>query len=197
MPTRRFSGARLRLAQLAVAPLTRQPIVRVGTFSRHYQSASRPYYTVKNSAQLSVSWFMKECFMNKISSSMLQTITVRIVIAVALFLTFACDSTPQSDVSKAPYMPSWGDRAESFANYSEGSLGKTFHWACASKDLKTAAERWEKFLLMHGPFRGAYEDAVHRTHVIYARQELMRIYYLLGRVADGDRLMRLLDPMKG
>ncbi len=128
---------------------------------------------------------------------MLQTIIARIFLAMALLLTFGCDSTPQSDVSKTPYMPYWGDRAESFANYPEGSLGKTFHWACASTNLKTAAERWEKFLELHGPVEGAYEDAVHRTHVIYARQELMRIYYLLGRVEEGDRLMRLLDPIKG
>jgi hypothetical protein len=64
-----------------------------------------------------------------------------------------------------------------------------------------AAVRWQEFLKTHRPAHEAhssdqeYEDAFQANHTAAAQYELMRVYYLLGRVEDGDRLLRELDPL--
>jgi hypothetical protein len=76
-----------------------------------------------------------------------------------------------------------------------GTLRGDFEWAAASAGLSEAATRWERFLRDHEPRDGEYEDAYQKYRVDAARLELMRVYYLLGRRDDGDRLLRALDPL--
>lgn len=89
-----------------------------------------------------------------------------------------------------------GARGPNYATWPEGSLGHTFHWACSSRDLKTAAKRWHVFLDKYGSEDGRFEDAFQWRHVVYAKHELMRISYLLGKVEEGDRLLREFDPVR-
>jgi len=66
----------------------------------------------------------------------------------------------------------------------------------SSPTLQVAAERWSDFLARHDPPDGEFEDGYHQHHVEAARYELLRVYYLLGRVEDGDRLMKKITPLK-
>jgi hypothetical protein len=56
--------------------------------------------------------------------------------------------------------------------------------------------RWEEFLSLHDPPDGEFEDGFHQQHVEAARHELMRVYYLLGRIEDGDMLMKKIGPLQ-
>ena len=56
-----------------------------------------------------------------------------------------------------------------------------------------AAVRLRRFLKQHEPANGEYEDAFHERRVRAARFELMRLEYLSGHVAAGDRLFARLQ----
>jgi hypothetical protein len=117
--------------------------------------------------------------------------------AMIAFLVSACGPSPETPSSRTEYLPHWGNRAENFAKWPEGSLGHDFYRACSSKDLQTAARQWQAFLDKYAPEDAAFQDAFHWNHVIYAKQELMRVYYLLGKSDDADRILREFDPVKG
>jgi len=55
-----LSGARLRHARLAVTPTARQPVVRVGPFFQHNQSASRPIMPEKTPLNSALGNSMKQ-----------------------------------------------------------------------------------------------------------------------------------------
>ena len=76
-----------------------------------------------------------------------------------------------------------------------GSLKGDFDWAAGAQTLAEAARRWTEFLRAHPP-DGEYEDAFQRNHVRAAQYELMRVEYLRGRVAEGDKLMNQLEDVR-
>jgi len=57
-----LSGARLRHARLAVTPTARQPVVRVGPFFRHNQSASRPIIPEKTPLNSALTFSSVFCY---------------------------------------------------------------------------------------------------------------------------------------
>ncbi|HEX7174535.1 MAG TPA: hypothetical protein VF240_04535 [Pyrinomonadaceae bacterium] len=112
----------------------------------------------------------------------------------------AAHQTPAATPSRA-YTPVFARREAAAAGQKRGTLGDDFQWAAGADTLEEAAARWEDFLKTHAPAGAAgaageeYEDAFQANHVSSARYELMRVYYLLGRAGDGDRLLRELDPL--
>ncbi len=111
-------------------------------------------------------------------------------------------AAPTSTVTPArPYTPVFARREAVAAQGKRGTLRDDFQRAADASTLEEAATRWEEFLRTHSPSgeSGAaneeYEDAFEANHVNSARYELMRIYYLLGRQEDGDRILRELDPL--
>jgi hypothetical protein len=69
-----------------------------------------------------------------------------------------------------------------------------FARAAASPTLNEATEAWKAFLLSYPPDAES-EDAVQKRYSHAARWELMRVYYLSGRVAEGDALLEAADPL--
>jgi hypothetical protein len=78
--------------------------------------------------------------------------------------------------------------------YSRGSLAGDFLWAADSRDVRTAAVRWKNFLRVYG--ERELGDADQARLIRIAKYELMRIYYLLGDLKAGDKLLQELDPLK-
>ena len=67
-------------------------------------------------------------------------------------------------------------------------------WAADSPNLRTAAIRWRSFLLAYS--EKELDSAIQARLISIAKYELMRIYYLLGDVRAGDKLLKELDPLK-
>jgi hypothetical protein len=85
-------------------------------------------------------------------------------------------------------------RADSAPPAARGSIAGDFQWALGSADLRDAIARWQDFLARHTPKDGQYEDGFHARHMRAAELELLRAYYLAGRIEEGDALLhRLVD----
>jgi hypothetical protein len=113
-------------------------------------------------------------------------------VAVGALVVTTCASCTTGSAT-ARYAPALARAASVPAR--PGTLQGDFEWAAASAGLPEAATRWERFLRDHEPRDGEYEDAYQKYRVDAAKLELMRVYYLLGRPDDGDRLLRGLDPL--
>ena len=57
-----------------------------------------------------------------------------------------------------------------------------------------AAIAWKAFLVRYPP-DGETEDAAQKRYSDAARLELMRVYYLGGKAAEGDALLEAADPL--
>lgn len=94
------------------------------------------------------------------------------------------------------YVPALDGGAAAASPAAAGTLQGDFQSAATSRSLAEAMTRWERFLHDHEPADGEYEDAYQKYRIDAAKLELMRVYYLLGRQADGDRVLRALDPLR-
>lgn len=93
------------------------------------------------------------------------------------------------------YAPVYATKQKPTEQDKRGTAKGDFLWAAESTTLAVAASRWEEFLRTHNPHDGELEDAFQANQVAAAKYELMRVYYLLGRTDQGDRLLRELDPL--
>ena len=48
---------------------------------------------------------------------------------------------------------------------------------------------------VHEPRGGEYEDSFQKLHIDAAKFELMRVYYLLGQIDTGDKILKQIDPL--
>jgi len=110
------------------------------------------------------------------------------------FFSVACSSASKVSV-ETNYVPVLSTRAHPATRAARGTLKGDFEWAADSFSLNEAVFRWGKFLKAHDPHDGEYGDGFHKLHVDAAKYELMRVYYLLGRIDDGDRLLKQIDPL--
>jgi len=69
-------------------------------------------------------------------------------------------------------------------------LERRFDWAAQAQTLKEAEQRWGRFLKQYD--NGQFEEPIDFNYVRSARFELMRVYYLLGKVDEADALARKL-----
>lgn len=119
----------------------------------------------------------------------------RILIS-ALVLLLACQVLVVSAASTANrrYSPIYAHKFKPSEKYPRRSLQGDFVWAADSPNLQTAAVRWKSFLRAYG--ERELDSAIQARLISIAKYELMRIYYLLGDLETGDRLLRELDPLK-
>lgn len=66
-------------------------------------------------------------------------------------------------------------------------------WARSASGITEAAARWEQFLVN---WDNEVEDGYIQIRLDIAKLELARVYYLLGRREEGDRVMKSLDPLQ-
>jgi hypothetical protein len=116
-----------------------------------------------------------------------------LALLISSFFT-ACSSESRHAVETS-YTPVLASRPDASTRALRGTLKGDFEWAAESASLQEAASRWEQFLKAHEPRYGEYGDGFHKLHVDGAKLELMRVYYLLGRINDGDRILRQIDPL--
>lgn len=118
-------------------------------------------------------------------------------ILTATLIALLCSQVfvvPAASTSKRRYSPVYAREFKPAEKYRRGSLQGDFVWAAGSTNLRTAAARWKSFLHTHG--EKELDSAIEARLISIAKFELMRVYYLLGDVAAGDKLMRELDPLK-
>ena len=69
-----------------------------------------------------------------------------------------------------------------------------YRWAASAPSWDQAAARWREFLARHAPPGGEFQDNFQKLHIDAAHMELARVYYVLGRIEEGDREMRSVKP---
>jgi hypothetical protein len=120
----------------------------------------------------------------------------RSALLAASLASFALLAHSCSARSGAEYAPVFGKAIEGAQPaQAPGSLKHDFQRAASAPSLNEARSRWEQFLRAHVPKNNEYQDGFEKLHVDAARYELVRTYYLLGLTADGDKLLRELDPL--
>jgi hypothetical protein len=119
----------------------------------------------------------------------------RILIA-AFVLLLTCPVLGKAAVptSNPRYLPIYAHKFKPTEKHPRRSLQGDFVWAADSPNLRTAAVRWRSFLLAYG--ESELDSAIQARLISIAKYELMRIYYLLGDLKAGDRLLTELDPLK-
>ncbi len=122
-----------------------------------------------------------------------------VVISVCVLFTLIVGFT-QSSAAAAPkrrrYVPVYAASVKMTEQARRGTLKGDFSWAAASETVRAAADRWKIFLARHAGPNKEYEDGFDTLRVEVAKYELMRVYYLLGNVKAGDKLLSELDPLK-
>jgi hypothetical protein len=118
------------------------------------------------------------------------------ILIAALVLLLTCPVLPVSAASTSihRYSPVYAHKYKPTEKYPRGSLQGDFVWAADSPNLRTAAVRWKSFLLAYG--EKELDSAIQARLISIAKYELMRIYYLLGDLKAGDKLLKELDPLK-
>lgn len=119
----------------------------------------------------------------------------RILITVlVLLLTCQILAVSAASTSNRQYSPIYADKFKPLEKHPRRSLQGDFVWAAESPNLRTAAIRWRSFLLAYS--EKELDSAIQARLISIAKYELMRIYYLLGDVGAGDKLLKELDPLK-
>jgi hypothetical protein len=122
--------------------------------------------------------------------------TVILVCVLEVCLTVLSPTGTDAAPRHRKYVPVYAPRVTPSEKYSLKTLKGDFVWATRSSSIQVAADRWKSFLDNYaGPDR-EYEDGFDTMRVKVAKYELVRIYYLLGKVKDGDAIFRQLDPLE-
>ena len=77
-----------------------------------------------------------------------------------------------------------------------GSIAGDYLQAADSETSEIAIQRWEVFLSTHSygtPVE--VEDLTHLHFVRLANLELLRLYYIQGRISDADKLLRRIEDL--
>ncbi len=121
-----------------------------------------------------------------------------IVLSVCVLFTLIVGFTQISSAApkRRRYVPVYAASVKMSAPARRGTLKGDFSWAAASETVRAAANRWKIFLERHAGPNKEYEDGFDTLRVEVAKYELMRVYYLLGNVRAGDKLLSELDPLK-
>ncbi len=94
----------------------------------------------------------------------------------------------------APYKPAFVSAAQAAAVNPAGTVAAAYAQAASAPTLNAAVEAWKAFLVRYPP-DGETEDAAQKRYADAARWELMRVYYLAGKTAEGDALLDAADPL--
>jgi hypothetical protein len=113
---------------------------------------------------------------------------------VLAVLSSACLRDASTRAAAQPYVPLFRDAIDSARGHQAGTVAADFAQAAGAATLGDAAARFEAFLRKY-PLSAEREDAFQGRYIEAARLELARVYYLLGRREDGDKLLRDVDPL--
>ena len=118
------------------------------------------------------------------------------ILVAAFVLLLACPvlSKPVTRPANRRYLPIYAHKFKPAEKYARHSLQGDFVWAADSPSLRIAAIRWRSFLLAYG--ERELDDATQARLISIAKYELMRVYYLMGDLKAGDKLLMELDPLK-
>jgi hypothetical protein len=104
------------------------------------------------------------------------------VIAIALSVhAYAADPS-----TRARYKPA----LEVDLDAQAGAIAAAYLHANRSTNPDEAIDRWKKFLAEYANGGQSIEDLTELTFVRQAHLELMRLYYLKGRIKEADNLLR-------
>jgi hypothetical protein len=117
----------------------------------------------------------------------------RLAAIVSGCVLIACTAGQQP--RQQPYAPVFANPANAAAAAERGTLKGDYDWAAGSSSLTEAASRWREFVAAHSPADGEYEDEFQMNHVNAGKFELMRAYYLLGQTAEGDAVLKEINPL--
>ena len=117
-----------------------------------------------------------------------------LITALVLLLTCQVLAVSAASTSNRQYSPIYADKFKPAGKHPRRSLQGDFVWAADSPNLRTAAIRWRSFLLAYG--EKELDSAIQARLISIAKYELMRVYYLLGDVRAGDKLLKELDPLQ-
>ena len=128
---------------------------------------------------------------------MRSTATLVTLILLALLTTASCSqpqTTPEPPApGTVPYTPLFAGTGTE--QEPEGTMAGDFTQACAATTVGEAATLWEAFLATHASEDVEMEDGFHWRRVEAARFELVRVYYLLGKIEEADALLTDLSSM--
>ena len=117
-----------------------------------------------------------------------------LITTLVLLLTCQVLAVSAASTSNRPYSPVYAHKIKPAEKHPRRSLQGDFVWAADSPNLRTAAVRWRSFLLAYG--EKELDSGTQALLISIAKYELMRIYYLLGDIKAGDKLLKELDPLK-
>ena len=119
--------------------------------------------------------------------------TVLLGVGLAAVILFGCGASARK-AQPADFRALYPPSLESGARAASGSIKGDFDQCSGSSELVDAIGCWESFLRAWDCVDCEYEDGFHVLHVQVAQLELARAYYLAGRAADGDEVLKKLDP---
>jgi hypothetical protein len=111
-----------------------------------------------------------------------------------VLLALACILLSCAPQQKQGYVPVLATPSAQTAQ--AGTLRGDFDTAARSSSPQEAASRWKEFIRAHRPADGEYEDEFQKNLVETAQLELVRAYYLLGKVKEGDTVLREMNPLR-
>ena len=117
-----------------------------------------------------------------------------LIAALVLFLAFPVLGKQVARPANRRYTPIYAHKFKPTEKHARNSLQGDFVWASDSPTLRTAAIRWRSFLVAYG--ERELDSATQARLISIAKYELMRIYYLVGDLKAGDKLLNELDPLK-
>lgn len=111
----------------------------------------------------------------------------------ALVCLLLVASVNPSAASKEPYLPLYDVDPTS----APSALMKSYMRAYNARDRESAIREWERFIREYAKSSDmtSFQDATDLSLVRQAHNELMRLYYIVGRTADADSLLMAADKL--
>src|SRR5262245_13870889 len=117
----------------------------------------------------------------------------RIFCLNVLFALFSFVSVADQRSEGQVYVPFYGEEDMSLGK--PGSERGDYAAATRSETLIEAQRRWEYYLATYFPEGKTPKGQFEVIPSEMARHELMRVYYLLGKMKEGDAIFRKIDPV--
>lgn len=122
------------------------------------------------------------------------TINRILIIALTFVLVSLISTGPATASGTRKYSTVYAQQFKPTEKHARDTLQGDFIWAAKSPNIRTAAVRWKKFLLLYS--EQELDSAIQARLVTIAKYELMRVYYLLGNSQAADKILKDIDPLK-
>jgi len=117
---------------------------------------------------------------------------VNILLAIALSVLISHTAISGVASDKTQYVPLF----EVDMAHEPGTIAESYMKAYHSPTRDTAIKQWEAFLAEYVQNEPpTFEDITDQTLLRQAHYELMRLYYLDGRIAEADKILKKADDL--